>query len=197
MADKRNHRRSIRLKGYDYSQNGLYFITICIHNHVCLLGNVLDGEMILNDVGELIEKQWLGLTSRFQQIKIDEFVIMPNHFHAIVEFSSECVTRRGNPLWLPSPLSLSSPLPLPQPTPHSDSHPISSPTLGDVIGTFKSLSTNAYIQQVKQNNWPRFDKYFWQRNYYEHIIRNEASHLKISQYIQDNPLKWQEDKYYT
>ncbi|TXK95032.1 hypothetical protein BMR02_01830 [Methylococcaceae bacterium HT1] len=69
-------------------------------------------------------------------------------------------------------------------------------TVGDVVGAFKSLSTNEYIQQVKSNNWPRFNKRLWQRNYYEHIIRNEDSHLIISQYIQSNPVKWQEDKYY-
>ncbi|MFK5949472.1 MAG: hypothetical protein QM500_11970 [Methylococcales bacterium] len=192
MINRKNHRRSIRLKGYDYSQNGLYFITICIHHNINLLGEVVDGKMRLNCIGKMIEKQWLDLSGRFEGIKIDEYVLMPNHFHGIIEFSGNHLGQpqrvesgqpqgiaptggccRGNPLWLPLP------------------------TVGDVVGAFKSLSTNEYIRQVKDNNWPRFDKHLWQRNYYEHIIRNEESYRQISQYMQDNPIKWLEDKYYT
>jgi putative transposase len=70
------------------------------------------------------------------------------------------------------------------------------PKVGDVVGAFKSLTTNEYIKNVKQNNWQSFAGKLWQRDYYEHIIRNEESYLKIAEYIQNNPLKWQEDKYY-
>ena len=70
------------------------------------------------------------------------------------------------------------------------------PAVDDVIGVFKSLTTNNYIQNVKQNNWQRFNKKLWHRNYYEHIIRDEKSYHQISEYIQTNPLKWQDDKYY-
>jgi len=177
---KKNHRRSIRLKEYDYTQQGLYFITICIQNNICLLGNISDGKMKLNRAGEMIEGQWLGLTDHFKHIIIKEFVVMPNHFHAIIEFTQYRSAPCGYSLM-----------------PGIEGQPQGiAPTVGDVVGAFKSLSTNEYIQQVKQNNWVRFSKRLWQRNYYEHIIRNEDSHLLISQYIQDNPMKWQEDKYW-
>ncbi len=122
MINRKNHRRSIRLNGYDYSQNGLYFITICIHHNINLLGEVIDGKMVLSCIGEMIEKQWLDLSDRFEGIKIGEFVLMPNHFHGVIELlghhsgqpegtesgqpqgiapTGGCC--RGNPLWLPFP----------------------------------------------------------------------------------------------
>jgi hypothetical protein len=103
---------------------------------------------------------------------------MPNHFHGIIEFVGAipcgCPENRGQ---LGQPQGIA-------------------PTVGDVMSAFKSLSTNAYIQNVKQNNWPPFAGKLWQRNYYEHIIRDEDEYLKISEYIQNNPLKWQEDTYH-
>ncbi len=171
MIYKKNHRRSIRLKDYDYSQSGLYFITICIHHNINLLGEVINGKMALSCIGQMIEKQWLHLSERFEGIKVDEYVLMPNHFHGIIHLGQPQGIESGQPQGI-------------------------APTVGGMVGAFKSLSTNEYIRQVKDNNWPRFDKRLWQRNYYEHIIRNEESYRQISQYIQDNPLKWQEDKYY-
>ena len=81
-----HHRRSIRLKGYDYSQAGLYFVTICTQNRLCLFGKIENREMILNDPGIMIERQWQELIYRFDNIKADEFIVMPNHFHGIVKF---------------------------------------------------------------------------------------------------------------
>lgn len=80
-----HHRRSLRLKGYDYSQAGLYFITVCCQDRACLFGDVVLGDMILNDAGNMINKQWLKLSQRFNHIQLHEYVIMPNHFHAIIE----------------------------------------------------------------------------------------------------------------
>ena len=90
-----HHRRSIRLKGYDYSQAGLYFITICTQNRLCLFGEIENGEMILNNAGIMIEHQWQELIYHFDNIKLHEFIVMPNHFHGIIEFV------RGAPLWVP------------------------------------------------------------------------------------------------
>ena len=80
-----HQRRSIRLKGYDYSQAGLYFITICVKNRACLLGNIANGTMILNDAGKMVETEWLNLKTRFPNIELHEYVVMPNHFHGILE----------------------------------------------------------------------------------------------------------------
>ncbi len=178
-------RRSIRLKGYDYSQAGLYFITICTQNRLCLFGGIHNGEMRLNDAGTMIERQWHESICRFNNIKTHEYIVMPNHFHDIIEFvgaplvgahctiqpSTMAERQTGQPQGI-------------------------APTVGDVVGSFKSLSTNEYIRGVKDNIWPRFDKRLWQRNYYEHIIRDEKSYLQISEYIQTNPITWPDDKYY-
>ena len=174
-----HHRRSIRVKGYDYSQAGLYFITICTQNHLCLSGKIEKSKMQLNDAGIMIEHQWQELIYHFDNKKLHQFIVMPNHFHGIVE-------------------SVGVPLVGTQNTerpPKGQPQGIA-PTVGDVVGAFKSLSTNDYIRNVKQNNWQPFNKKIWQRNYYEHIIRNKKTYDQISEYIQTNPLKWQDDKYY-
>ncbi|KAA3597916.1 MAG: hypothetical protein DWQ06_12515 [Calditrichaeota bacterium] len=92
-----HHRRSIRLKGYDYSQNGFYFITICCQNRLHLFGKIEDGKMILNDAGLMIESEWLKITERFKNTILHEFIIMPNHFHAILEIKNENETGKGQP----------------------------------------------------------------------------------------------------
>jgi putative transposase len=81
----KHHRKSIRLKGHDYSQAGLYFITICVQDRACLFGKVVNGEMKLNDAGVMVKNEWLKLPQRFPNIQLHEFVVMPNHFHAIME----------------------------------------------------------------------------------------------------------------
>ena len=177
-------RRSIRLKGYDYSQGGLYFITICTQNQLCFFGEIENGEMVLNNAGLMIEHQWQKLIVCFDKIKLHEFVVMPNHFHGIIEFV-------GVPLVGTRDMGDT------QNTKQQTGQPQGiAPTVGDVVGAFKSLSTNNYIQGVKNNNWKPFNKKLWQRNYYEHIIRDEESCYQISEYIQTNPLKWQDDKYH-
>jgi len=175
-----HRRRSVRLKGYDYSQAGLYFITICTQNGSCLFGYIQNEEMILNDAGKMVEYQWQELISRFDNIKLHEFVVMPNHFHGIVELVGVPLVGTQNVL---------------QPPTKGQPQGIA-PTVGEVVGAFKSLSTNDYIENVKQNNWQPFEKNLWQRNYYEHIIRNDESYYKISEYVQTNPLKWENDGYY-
>jgi REP element-mobilizing transposase RayT len=173
----KNKRRSIHLKHYDYSLNGLYFVTICIYQHKCLLGDIVDGVMLLNNAGRMVARQWVDLKNRFDSIVLHEFVVMPNHFHGIIEIINN-----------PSEVHIGS----------SDEVDCSlgKKTIGSIVGAFKSLSTNEYIEKVKQGSWPRFDEYFWQRNYYEHIIRDEVAYLKISEYVQFNALKWGDDRYF-
>lgn len=172
-------RRSIRLKGYDYSQAGLYFVTICVQNRACLFGNIESCEMIFNDAGKMIEKWYYELMNKFKDIKCDEMIVMPNHFHCIVE-------NLGADLRVcPDDNNTNSIL----------GEPTCSP-LHSVIQWFKTMTTNEYIRGVKNLGWQPFDGKLWQRNYYEHIIRNEQSYHTISNYIINNPAKWQEDKFY-
>ncbi len=181
-----HHRRSIRLKGYDYSRAGLYFVTICTRDRLCLFGKIQNGKMILNDAGTMIERQWQELINHFEKNKLHEFIVMPNHFHGIIEF----------PVGAPLVGALDE-----EGTrnvfPNTRVPTRGTPTMvGNVVGAFKSLSTNEYIRNVKKNDWRPFNKKLWQRNFYEHIVRDHASYLRIAEYIQTNPLKWQEDKYY-
>jgi REP element-mobilizing transposase RayT len=179
----KHHRRSIRLKGYDYSQAGLYFVTICTGNRLCLFGEIVDDEMIMNDAGQMIGKWYRELENKFPDIKCHEMIVMPNHTHFIVE--NNAIADVGADLCV---------CPSSNQPPHLGEH-IGSP-LHRVVQWFKTMTTNKYIRGVKQFDWPRFDKKLWQRNYYEHIVRDEKSFLKIAEYIQNNPLKWHEDKYF-
>jgi putative transposase len=168
---KMYHRRSIRLKEYDYTQNAAYFITICVQNKDCLLGEIVDdNSMNLNTAGKMIATQWRELQKRFQYIQLDEHVVMPNHFHGIIFIVNDDV---NNNAWAPTR---------------------GAPTIGNIIGAFKSITTHKYITGVKNNNWQSFDKKLWQRNYYEHIIRNEISLEKIREYIVNNPYNWAQNE---
>lgn len=178
-----HHRRSIRLKGYDYSQAGLYFITLCTQNSLHLFGEIASDEMVLNNAGIMIEKWWKELKNKFPNIELDEFVVMPNHFHGILQIINThtvgadlrvCPDNAGE---------------------HIEGKHIGLP-LHRTMQWFKTMSTNEYIRNVKNNHWTPFNKKLWQRNYYEHIIRDEKSYLHISEYIRTNPLKWPDDKYY-
>jgi REP element-mobilizing transposase RayT len=184
------NRRSIRLKGYDYSQAGLYFITICVKNRECLFGEIKEGEMILNDAGEMVKTQWLALPKRFKNIQLYEYVVMPNHFHAILEIVGATLVVAQNKTVAQNNM-VDSKKGQPQgiaPTATKNK------TIGDMIGAFESITTVEYICGVKNNNWQQFDGKLWQRNYWEHIIRNETEYNRIAQYIIDNPIKWENDK---
>ncbi len=204
---KIHNRRSIRLKGYDYSQAGLYFITICVQNRECLFGNITNGTMKWNDAGTMIEKQWTELTKRFKNIILNEFITMPNHFHAILQIGvvretfmvapninekEKRESEKGQPQGI-APTDFPTDFPTDSPT-DSLTDSSTDKTVGDIIGAFKSITTNEYIKGVKLNNWQRFNGKLWQRNYWEHIIRNEKAYQNISDYIVNNPLKWNEDK---
>lgn len=167
----KHHRRSIRLKGYDYSQSGLYFITICVKNNACLFGEIVNGVLLLNDAGKMVETEWTKLPDRFKNIELHEFIVMPNHFHAILEIVGATLMDAQNA-----------------------DEPVKK-TVGDMVGAFQSIVTVEYIRGVKNNDWQPFDRKLWHRNYWEHIIRNEQSYQTISEYIINNPLKWDEDKF--
>lgn len=202
----KHHRHSIRLKGYDYSSEGLYFLTLCCQDRVCLFGEIKNGEMILNDAGKMIENEWIKLPARFKNIKLHEYVIMPNHFHSIIEIvgaslvgapgrneqgiaSPERATTRVAPTRV-APTGI-APTGI-APTEEITSTPTNK-TVGDIMDAFKSITTVEYIRGVKTYNWLAFNKRLWQRNYWEHIIRNQEAHEKISGYILNNSAKWEDD----
>lgn len=171
-----HHRRSIRLRGYDYSQAGAYFVTICAQNREGLFGEIVDGEMRLNAAGEMVERWYSELTNKFPDIECDEFVCMPNHVHFIaVNVGADLCVR---------------PVSVPRQT--MGEH-IGSP-LHRVVQWFKTMSTNEYIRGVNQNGWRPFPAKMWQRNYWEHIVRNETELNRIREYIRNNPAQWELDK---
>ena len=175
-------RKSTRLRGYDYSSPGAYFVTIVIHNRLYLLGDVIEGKVRLNDAGEMVQQIWEALAFRFPSIDLDAFIVMPNHVHGIV-FLNESV---GAPL-----VGAHS----------SEIHSITEgaatkrvlPKLGDVVGAHKSITTVKYVEGVKVNERRRFPERLWQRNYYEHVIRDEEELERAREYIFNNTIEWEMD----
>jgi len=187
-----NQQRSIRLQDYDYSQEGAYFITICTQGKECLFGNIVDGEMVLNDAGGMVQKEWGKLINRFSHIKLDKFVVMPNHFHGIVIIKNAPV---GVPL-VGTQHGLVYKNRQREGRPQGYAPTKKRETIGKIVGTFKSLTTNQYIRGVKSKKYPSFEKRFWQHNYHEHIIRNEESWQTVRDYIINNPEKWEDDVFF-
>ncbi len=189
-----HHRRSIRLKSYDYSSAGLYFITLLCFERENLFGKIENGEMILNDFGKIAYENWLKTEEIRPQVKLDVFIIMPNHMHAIFQIRS--TSRRGE---LHSPHSPQHEEVDPakehvaQPGQEGESiSPLRGPvqTVGAVVRGYKSSVT-------KQLRLAGFDGEVWHRNYYEHIIKTPEAYENISNYILNNPAKWQQDKFFT
>jgi REP element-mobilizing transposase RayT len=170
LPDK-HHRRSIRLQGYDYSQNGAYFVTLCTQNRECLFGEIVNEEMILNEYGKIVEQCWNDLPNHYDNIIFDEYVIMPNHFHGIIFIVGAIHELPLHEL----PVQQRRKMLLPK-----------------IIGRFKMNSAKQINQIRNTSGIP-----VWQRNYYEHIIRNEKSLENIRNYIINNPSKWYYDNYNT
>jgi REP element-mobilizing transposase RayT len=215
-----HHRRSIRLKGYDYSQAGLYFITICCQDRICRFGKIENGEMILNQFGQIAYNEWTKLVERFPNMELDVFQIMPNHIHGIILLNDTTVGAGFTPALNNPQSNIQNGQTIDgQPNIHNgqpqgiapaqndgqpqgiapaqnDGQPQGiAPTVSDIVGAYKSLVANGCLEIYKSNN-DTMGK-LWQRNYREHIIRNEQSYHNISEYIMNNPAKWNEDKFYT
>jgi len=165
-----NHRRrSIRLQGYDYSKLGAYFITICVQNRECLFGNVVGRTMVLADAGKIVADEWIKTSTIRGEIELGEWVVMPNHFHSIL-----IITSRGTAQNSPKLEQFAKPIPGSIPT---------------IVRSFKSGVTKR-INELRQTPGQKL----WQRNYWEHIIRNESEWSRVRQYIQSNPAQWELDK---
>lgn len=181
-----HHRRSIRLQGYDYSQNGAYFITLCTHNRECLFGQIQNGQMILNEYGKMVEQCWNNLSNHYDNIELDAYVIMPNHFHGIILITDNVDNVdnvRAIHVGAIHELTLRK-------SPIQSSQQRRKMLLPKIIGRFK-MNAAKQINQIR--NTPGIP--VWQRNYYEHIIRNEESLNNIRNYIVNNPSKWYDVEY--
>ena len=203
----KHHRRSIRLREYDYSTTGAYFVTICAQGRACLFGEVRDGEMRLNDAGRMVSEGWLKLAGKLPGVALDEYMIMPNHAHGIMGLNEpdDDVDRRGEPRVRP-------PLKCEQKDrgehkvqgEHKDSknqgeHKVrpygtDAGSVGRIVQAFKSMTTIAYIRGVSEHGWPPFEGRLWQRNYYERVIRDERELGAARKYILENPIKWHLDR---
>ena len=165
-------RKNVRLKDYDYSQDGAYFITVCMENHNKLLSELRRGDhcgcpnVVLTQIGEIAEKTF-DIIENSYSIVIDKYVIMPNHIHFILIKDSVCEGRATARV---------------------------APTVGGIVGAYKSIVANEWLKICKQNN-EKMGR-LWQRNYHEHVIRNEEDYRIKWQYIDGNPLNWVEDEYY-
>ena len=169
-------RKNRRLKNYDYSEKGWYFVTVCTYNKRCLFGDIVGAngcspEIILNKYGKIVEKEWKKSANIRDEIELDKHVIMPNHVHGIIRinYNGKCQEKGDQPVAL-----MSGP---------------QSKSIGAIIAGFKSIVTKQ-INTIR--NIPR--EKIWQRNYYDHIIRDERSLNEIREYIKNNPATWDEDE---
>jgi putative transposase len=207
-----HHRRSIRLKGYDYTQCGAYFITIVTQGRECLFGRVINGNMQLNDAGQMVARWWEELANKYPHIIPDAAIVMPNHFHGIIVITDGPIDDDGD---VGADLRVRpctdadhdqgthTDVPL-RVRPNTYAHdkmgahtgaPLRSTDAGvsQIVQWFKTMTTNEYIRGVKTLGWTPFPGKLWQRNYYEHIIRDENAHHRIRHYIINNPAQWNAD----
>jgi putative transposase len=174
-----HHRRSVRIPGYDYSAEGMYFITICVDGRRCLFGDVVEDVLELNDVGRVIDATWRWLAEQYDHVELGPYIVMPNHVHGIILLTSgEGVSRNA-------------------PTISSVSETIRSPEkprkpIGQLVGAFKTVSTKKINVLCGTPG-----AVLWQRNYWEHVVRNEKSFEEIARYIDNNPRTWYEDKLFS
>lgn len=264
----KHHRRSIRLKGFDYSSPGAYFVTIRTQKFICFFGETLNGEMHLNAAGLMVGRVWNDLRDRFPGVAMDEYIVMPDHFHGIVIINDrdwqnpiggnmgldeymvighmvdehmvgehkegehkvrpcgyrgnrgnhdnrdnrndnntdyrhgvyanaphtnngDSVSCKGDPCDRPYSSSSDRPYSSSSDATLLTPHGTANGSLGRIIQAFKSITTHEYILGVKEDNWLPFPGKLWQRNYYEHIIRNQKSLERIRQYIINNPMSSQ------
>ena len=210
-------RRAMRLRGYDYSQPGAYFVSICAQHRKCLFGTIIDGQMRLNEIGEIVVECWSRIPQHFPSVELGEYVIMPNHIHGIIalnivgarsprpigeEQSISPTVGARSPRPIGEEQSISPTVGARSPRPIGEEQSISptvgarsprpsdnSPSLGKIVAYFKYQSTK-HINQ--HHNMP--GTRIWQRNYYDHVIRDDTDLQRIRRYIQDNPMKWALDQ---
>ena len=195
-------RRSIRLRGYDYTRHGAYFVTICTRHRAFLLGDVIESRMHLSEAGQLAQAVWEDLPRHYPHVQLDAWTIMPNHVHGIIVLTDADTEPDGAPVgagFKPAPTT-NAVASHHRPRVHDDVgagfKPAPTTTrasavrhgLPEIVRAFKTFSSRRINAFQGTAGTP-----FWQRNYYEHIIRNEEDLNRIRQYIEDNPARWHED----
>mgnify|MGYP002859201522 CR=1 FL=1 len=168
-------RRLLRLRGFDYSQPGAYFVTVVTHGRACLFGEEVDGEMRLNEFGRIVEAVWFEIPSHYPNVESGAFCIMPNHAHAVIFLNDNYIVSK-----VAGPVGAGL---RPAPTAQTR-HPLS-----EIVRAFKSFTARRINELRNTPGQP-----VWQRNYYEHIIRNDDDYRLIYQYIEGNPAMWPEDE---
>ena len=193
-----HHRRSIRLRNYDYSQNGLYYVTICVNKKLELFGEISENKMKLNEPGKMISDLWMELPEKYSSVFLDEYIVMPNHFHGIIGIDDSVEATDNDINW-----GRHTGLPLQRNpesgvgvdlcvNPNMELFKING--LPRFIRWFKTQATNKYIHGVDEKEWEPFYRKLWQRNYYEYVIRNEKDLENIRRYIRFNPINWDDDE---
>lgn len=167
---QKHHRRSIRLKEYDYSQPGGYFVTIVTYQRDVLFGEIVNEEMVLNDFGKIADECWRAIPEHFPNVELGAYVVMPNHVHGIIIIAESVGARHVSPLQNQS-------------TPRG----FKRGSIGAIVASFKSAVTRIIGHEHNATG-------IWQRNYYEHIIRNHEDWDRIHRYIDSNPSLWAEDE---
>jgi putative transposase len=181
MATMDPDRRSIRLKGYDYSGHGAYFVTLCAHRRRCFFGTIMEETVRLNAIGQIVQEEWLRTAEIRSSIVLSDFVVMPNHLHGIIVIMPD--TRATHRVAFEAERAPHRVAPTPRPKgPAADS-------IGAILTQFKSMATK---RANALNGTPGAD--LWQRNYYEHIIRDEDQLGRIREYIVNNPRQWAMDR---
>ncbi len=170
-------RKANRLKDYDYSKDGYYFVTICTQDREEYFGTIDNEDMILNDAGKMVLKIWNQIPIFYKGIEIDIFQIMPNHIHGIIIINHTSNIVQIDPSVCPQTVDACSSL-----------------SLSDITQRFKTMTTKQYTDGVKQKGWKSYNKKLWQRSFYDHILRDNESLNNVRKYITENPLKWDSDE---
>ena len=186
---KIKNRHSIRLKEYDYSKSGLYFVTICCENRKCLFEKIDDSQMVLNDAGVMANECWMDIPKHFPNTVLHEYAIMPNHVHGIIEITN---TENSSIPDISHKKRAKNVSPLRGDSLASQMFCGTSKTIGSIVRGFK-IGVTKWLRNNLSSQYPQ-NQSVWQRNYYEHIIRNEQSYQNITNYIINNPSTWKQDK---
>lgn len=180
-------RKSVRLPFYDYSKHGGYFITICAFDGLCLFGDINNGKVTLNKIGEIIQDEWLQTEQIRENMKMDIFVVMPNHFHGIViikDVEAPCLVTPDHVKKDDTKRATHRAAPI-----QERQAKLITGSISAIIGQFKPTVTKRVRNELKLGNY-----FIWQRGFYEHVIRNEKELNRVRQYILDNPIKWHFDR---
>jgi len=193
------HRKNLRIPEFDYSQPGAYFVTIVTQNRKTFFGQVLDGQMVLNDAGLMVKGVFDQIPEHYLGVNPELFIIMPNHIHLLLHITDVVAAPHTSVVAAPHTNVVAGPRACQSDRPKNSQPQGVDPTkdhlsLPEVVHRIKSLTTNRYIIGVREKGWLQFENRLWQRNYHEHVIRNERDYQAIYDYILANPLNWEKDE---